>query len=119
MTPLTKYIVGYVLSFFLTFGAAALVFFDVMKSGPLFSPPIVLALLIALAFLQFLVQLILFLHLGEKQNSGSPVVLFLVTLFTVGALAVGTLWIMQHLEHNEHTRIPFREGVVTPQTELK
>jgi cytochrome o ubiquinol oxidase subunit IV len=119
MTPLTKYIVGYLLSLILTFGAAALVFLEVTVYSPLFSPPIVLALLIALAFLQFLVQLILFLHLGEKQRNSSPVVLFLVTLFTVGALVVGTLWIMQHLEHNEHTQIPFREGVVTPQTELK
>jgi cytochrome o ubiquinol oxidase subunit IV len=115
MNPFAQYILGYLFSLVLTFGAAGLVFYN----GLVISQQVTFTLLTLLAFLQFLVQLIFFLHLNEEGRGSAYRVVFFATIFMVGILVLGTLWIMQHLEHSEHAQIPFHEGVVTPQTELK
>lgn len=119
MNSLTKYILGYLLSIVLTFAAIGALYLNSSSSYELLSQTTILALLTLLALTQFLVQLMLFLHLGEERKNSPTLAVFLITLFVVGVLVGGTMWIMRHLEHNTHAKIPFQEGVVTPQTELK
>lgn len=53
--------------------------------------------LIVLAFFQFVVQSIGFLHLSGKGVSKDRQVLFLTTGIVVGIIVIGSLWIMHSL----------------------
>lgn len=74
------------------------------------------AIAVAAALIQLLVQLVLFLHLKFNKKSSTNLVILVYTLVLVGAIVVGTLWIMRNLSTNM-TQNVYPQGDVTPQTE--
>ena len=85
------YIVGFLSSIIITITAFSLIGFKVF-------PPVGLYISVAvLAFIQFYVQLVFFLHLSTDSKARWNMVSFVFTLIVVLILVIGTLWIMFNL----------------------
>lgn len=93
-----NYVLGFGLSLVLTLAAYILVVTDVFRGGGL------VAAILALAVVQFFVQVVLFLHLGREPNPKWNLQMFLFMLLVLLILVIGTLWIMYNL--NYHTMPP-------------
>lgn len=85
------YVSGYVLSISLTIAAYLLVVRHKM------SETIILSWIVALALVQFIVQLVCFLHLGKETKPRWKLAVFLFMILVVLILVFGTLWIMSNL----------------------
>lgn len=94
MPAVRLYIAGFVLAVALTLAAYAVV---VQK---LFVAEIAVAILVGLALVQFAVQLVFFLHLGQEQRPRWNMVAFLFTLLILVVIVLGSLWIMYNLNYN-------------------
>lgn len=53
----------------------------------------------ALAFVQVVLQLIFFLHLGEEPSPPLNLIVFLFMILILLILVIGTIWIMYHLDY--------------------
>jgi cytochrome o ubiquinol oxidase operon protein cyoD len=62
-----------------------------------------IGVVITLAFLQFLAQLIFFLHLGKETKPRWNLFIFVTTIIGIGILVGGSLWIMNHLNYNHES----------------
>lgn len=91
---LLTYINGYALSLYLTLTAYLAV------THHLFSNHTLIYCIIGLALLQFLVQVLFFLHLGHETRPRWKLVVFLFMLLIVGILVFGSLWIMSNLQYH-------------------
>lgn len=94
-----SYIIGFVLSVYLTVVAYLLV------TKHLFSNRLLIAMIVGLALIQFVVQVFYFLHLGQETKPRWKLVTFIFMLGTVGILVFGTLWIMGNLDY-QHIQSP-------------
>lgn len=92
-----SYIIGFVLSILLTFLAYFLVVQGKMEG---FNPYVLLGIL---ASLQFIVQLIFFLHLASEEKPRWNLQSFVFTFISVVILVVGSLWVMYSLDYNMMT----------------
>jgi cytochrome o ubiquinol oxidase operon protein cyoD len=97
---LSSYIVGFVLSIVLTLAAYVLVQIHINSTHELISHAVLIPSVLGLAIVQFIVQLIFFLHLGSGQGSRWKLVSFLLTLGIVCIVVIGAIWIMNHLNYN-------------------
>lgn len=88
---LKAYITGYVCSLALTVAAYVLVRYDLATKWTL------VAAICALAIIQFLVQLIFFLHLGHEQTPRWKLLTFSFMIMVVVIVVGGSLWIMDNL----------------------
>ncbi len=88
------YLVGFALSLVLTFGAYAIV------TQHWLSGPFAITVLLLLAFAQFFMQLIFFLHLGREMSSRTRLIALCCALTAVLLLVVGSIWIMDNLNAN-------------------
>lgn len=88
------YIIGFGLSLLLTLTA----FLSVDKSW--FSSGMLIALVTALALIQFCVQMYFFLHLGQEEKPRLKLLAFWFMLLVIGILVFGSLWIMNNLDYN-------------------
>ncbi len=101
MKLLRTYTIGFGLSLLLTGVAFALVGQHV-DSGHVFpSHEFLLPVLLVLAIMQLVVQVICFLHLGEEPKPRWKLIVFLYTTLIVLIVVVGSLWIMDHLVHEQ------------------
>jgi cytochrome o ubiquinol oxidase operon protein cyoD len=91
---LKGYIVGFVSSLYLTLTA----YFVVSRHR--FSGTTLLLIITGLALIQFLVQLLYFLHLGRETQPRWKLVTFYFMLGTVAILVFGSLWIMTNLDYH-------------------
>ncbi len=89
-----EYVIGLLLSIVLTGIPFALVMFDL--AGETLS--IVLILLCAVA--QIMVQLVFFLHMNGSSEQGWNTLSAAFVTILVAILIVGSIWIMNHLDHN-------------------
>jgi cytochrome o ubiquinol oxidase subunit IV len=108
---LTRYVFGFVLSLVLTlvaFGAVAGAVLPGIEQGW------IVAFLLVLATAQLAVQLILFLHLGEEPSPKWNLLAFCFAVLIVGIVVGGSLWIMNHLNHNMGDYNVFEEENITP-----
>jgi cytochrome o ubiquinol oxidase subunit IV len=108
-----SYVIGFVLSLLLTFGAYVLVTNHLVENS------LLVASLITLAAMQLIVQLFFFLHLGQEKKPRWNLVFFLLTTMTILTVVIGALWIMDHLNANmmpEHVEeyIIQDEGLTLP-----
>lgn len=108
-----SYAAGYGLSILLTLAA----FWAASALGGYAAVAIVL-----LAFLQLVVQLVYFLHMGRESGKDWNTGLLMFTLVIICILVGGTLWIMTNLARL-HMPEPtptdlYQNGVVAPQNEL-
>ncbi len=96
-----SYVIGFVGSLVLTLTAYFLVMAHVQHGA--LAKHVLFASLAVLAFLQFVLQLVLFLHIGHEMKPRWKIVTFLCTVVTVGILVIGSLWIMQNLNYHMHS----------------
>jgi len=89
-----KYVTGFVLSLVLTCAS----FFSVAYR--LFPPMPLLFTILALALVQTVIQLVLFLHLGEETKPHRNLLTFLFMLSILIIVVWGSIWIMDHLDYN-------------------
>lgn len=91
--PTYTYVSGYILCLALTVSAYLLVTRHVAHGTA------IIAAVIALALLQFMVQLLFFLHLGRETRPRWRLVVFLLMLTVICILVFGSLWIMSNLNY--------------------
>lgn len=94
------YIIGFVLSVILTLIAYFVVVSHVDSGHENISHRVIMYSVMLLAFAQFIVQIVFFLHLGreEKPRWNHIALYFMVMVVTV--LVAGTLWIMDNLDYH-------------------
>lgn len=92
------YIAGFVLSLVLTLVAYVLVVNQAIPNRDL-----LLGSVIGLAIVQFIVQVVFFLHLGREQRPRWNLVVFSFMLMVLFILVLGTLWIMDSLDYQMTT----------------
>lgn len=94
------YVIGFVLSLIITLIAYWMVYAH--SSGAQFSFPqaVLIPMLGILAFSQFVVQLVYFLHLGTEQKPRWKLLVFWFMISIVLIVVVGSLWIMNNLNYN-------------------
>lgn len=89
-----EYVLGLILSIILTVIPFAAVGMDLFSNG------ITIAIILLCAVGQLFVQLVFFLHMnassGQMWNTMSGIYVLLLIAF----LIVGSIWIMNHLNHN-------------------
>lgn len=89
------YLAGFTLSVALT-----LVAYFLVVNQSFSSRDILIGVIIGLAVVQFIVQLVFFLHLGREQRPRFNLVVFSFMLMVLFILVLGTLWIMTHLDYH-------------------
>jgi cytochrome o ubiquinol oxidase operon protein cyoD len=89
-----SYIAGFILSIVLTLAA----YFAVVDGG--WSATTILAIILALAVVQLIVQMFFFLHVGAQPGRSWKLTVFGSTLVLVLIIVIGSLWIMNHLNYN-------------------
>ena len=95
---MTSYVTGFVLSILLTLVAFMLVQMHLDGSG--LGRQAVIGGVAGLAFAQFLVQLVFFLHLGRETKPRWKLVMFLFAILVILIVVIGSLWIMYNLNYN-------------------
>jgi cytochrome o ubiquinol oxidase subunit IV len=89
-----SYAIGFVLSLVLTAVPFALVMTGALPRST------VLPGILVLAVLQILVHLVFFLHMNTRSEGGWNVLALGLTVLITVIVVVGSIWIMQHLDHN-------------------
>lgn len=89
-----QYIGGFVSALALTFVAYWLVTSRAVEAGWL------IALLMGLAVVQFIVQLVFFLHVGHETRPRWNLAALIFMLIILIVIVAGSLWIMNNLNYN-------------------
>jgi cytochrome o ubiquinol oxidase subunit IV len=89
-----QYLIGFILSVVLTFGAYFLVV------GQILSGMSLVVVIIFFAVIQLLVQLLFFLHLHQEQKPHWNLILVVNTVGIILIIVVASIWIMDHLNYN-------------------
>lgn len=90
---LKSYIIGFLLSIFLT-----LVSYFIVEDK-LFAGHITHYLIAGLAFIQAIIQMVFFLHLGEEQKPYWNFIVFSFMVLVLLIIILGSLWIMFDLDY--------------------
>lgn len=96
---ITRYVIGFMLSLICTLLAYVLVYTQVEHGGGL-DAMVVIPLLGILAFSQFVVQLVYFLHLGTERKPRWKLMVFWFMIVIVAIIVIGSIWIMDNLNYN-------------------
>jgi len=99
-SKIRSYIVGFILCLLLTTLSFALVAKHIETHHTFPAHPTILYFVIGLALVQFIVQLIFFLHLNFRQAERWNLFIFVSTMSLVFIIIGGSLWIMYHLNYN-------------------
>ena len=97
---LKSYIIGFILSIILTLLAYIPVWMQVNANHMTFSHELIIMFIIPLAFLQMLVQLLFFLHLGQESKPRWKLAMLISFFSIVLIVVIASIWIMQHLNYN-------------------
>lgn len=89
-----NYIIGFIGSLLLTLGSYLLV------TNEVFSARVTFFVIIVFALEQFILQVFLFLHLGQEKKPKFNTAIFLYMAMTVIVIVIGTMWIMYNLDYN-------------------
>lgn len=89
-----EYVIGFILSVVLTVIPFAALMFD------LFTPVLTLVVILVCAVAQIFVQLIFFLHMNSSSEQLWNTTSAVFTVLIVAIVVVGSIWIMEHLNHN-------------------
>jgi len=90
---LKSYITGFLLSIALTLSA----YFMVVRRS--FTADRIIAVIVALALIQFLVQMFFFLHLGKETKPRWKLFVVVFMIMIVLILVFGSIWIMNNLNY--------------------
>ncbi len=111
-SSLKNYTIGFALSIFLTLLAYYI------TANQLHTGNKLIAAIIVLAFVQALVQLFFFLHIGQETKPRWNFMVFLSTVFVILIVIGGTIWIMTSLNyrhskpHTETTDYIFEQEAI-------
>lgn len=105
---LRHYIIGFVLSIFLSGIAFFLVMADLAKGTT------IIYILVGLAIVQAIGQVIYFLHIGKEEKPRWETGLLLFMAMVVLIIVVGSLWIMFDLEKRTMEHMSPQKVVHTP-----
>jgi len=72
----------------------------VVVTEKLYSKNGIIAAIAALAFAQFIVQMLFFMHLGQEKNPRWKLLALVFMAGVVMIIVLGSLWIMNHLNYN-------------------
>ena len=97
---LKSYIIGFILSVALTLLAYYPVWLHVTSYHMMFSHELITWFVVILAFIQLIVQLLFFLHLGQESKPRWKLAVLISFLGIVLIVVVASIWIMQHLNYN-------------------
>lgn len=92
---LKSYVTGFVLSILFTVAA----YLAVVHHNYYSNHHAIVAIIIALALAQFMVQLLFFLHLGRETKPRWKLFVFVFMVTVVLILVFGSLWIMNNLSY--------------------
>ena len=95
-----SYTIGFVLSIILTFAAYVPTVLYQNSQHEIFSRQLLIPLLLIFAMMQFIVQLVFFLHLAKESKPRWNLVFFVSTFMLVLLVVVASIWIMDHLNYN-------------------
>jgi cytochrome o ubiquinol oxidase operon protein cyoD len=87
----------YVTGFILAVGLTVMAY--VAVTAQLFTNEVAILILMGLAVIQFVVQLIFFLHIGQESKPRWNLAAFLFTLLVLIVIVFGSLWIMYNLNY--------------------
>jgi cytochrome o ubiquinol oxidase operon protein cyoD len=113
---LTMYVIGFGLSLLLTLIAYNIAALHLGTHHEFPPDAVLVPLFIGLALVQFVVQLIFFLHLGRESKPRWNLLIFSFMALVVFILIFGSLWIMSNLNYHqsatdENTYIIHDEGI--------
>lgn len=91
---ISAYIFGFALSLYLTLTAYWL------TVNGMFQPTTFMVAIMALALLQFAIQVIFFLHIGEESKPRWNLTTLCFMMLIVAIVVVGSLWIMDNLSYH-------------------
>ncbi len=94
---ISAYILGFGLSLYLTLTAYWLTAHDVFQATTF------MVAIMTLALLQFAIQVIFFLHIGEESKPRWNLTTLGFMLLVVAILVIGSLWIMENLSYHHGT----------------
>src|SRR6266404_1101028 len=97
---LKSYIIGFVLSVVLTLLAYYPVWLHVNTRHMMFSHELLLWFIVTLAFIQLIIQLLFFLHLGQESKPRWKLFVLISFFSVVFIVVIASIWIMQHLNYN-------------------
>lgn len=89
-----NYVIGFTCSLLLTLGSFFLV------KNEVFSGRVTFVIISIFAIEQFILQVMLFLHLGSEKKPRFNTAIFLYMTMTVLVIVIGTMWIMYNLDYN-------------------
>jgi cytochrome o ubiquinol oxidase operon protein cyoD len=95
---LRTYVSGYLLCVGLSVSAYLLV------TSSSLSNSILVAAILALALVQFIVQLLFFLHLSHESKPRWRLLVFIVMVIIVLIIVIGSIWIMNGLNYNMNSQ---------------
>jgi cytochrome o ubiquinol oxidase operon protein cyoD len=90
---LASYVAGYIFSIYLTITAYLAVY------NHLFSNTLLAVIIVGLALVQFVGQLLFFMHLGKETKPRWKLAVTLSMILVVSILVGGSLWIMSNLNY--------------------
>lgn len=85
---------GFVVSLLLTLAAYLVVTKNIVDMR------LIVPIIVTLAVIQFIVQLVYFLHLGRETKPRWNLMAFLFMILVVLIVVAGSLWIMNNLDYN-------------------
>jgi cytochrome o ubiquinol oxidase operon protein cyoD len=88
-----SYVTGYIFSIYLTVTAYLMVY------NHLFSNTILMIVIVGLALIQFVAQLLFFMHLGKETRPRWKLAVTIMMIVVVSILVGGSLWIMSNLNY--------------------
>jgi cytochrome o ubiquinol oxidase operon protein cyoD len=117
MKAIHQYILGFTLSLVSTGAAFALVQMHLDSYHHFPSHEVAVPALVVLALIQFVTQLVLFLHVGQEEKPKLNFWSFVFAVLVVVIIVGGTLWIMNNLSHGMRDTQPniFEEENIFPE----
>lgn len=97
---LKSYVIGFLLSIILTFAAYVPVSMNVSSDHKVHSHLLLIVFIVTLAFIQMIVQLLFFLHLGQEAKPRWKSFMFVSFISVVLIVVIASIWIMTHLNYN-------------------
>lgn len=97
---LKSYIIGFILSIVLTLAAYYPVWLHATSNHAMFSHVMLMWFITILAFIQLLIQLLFFLHLGQESKPRWKLAMLISFFGIVLIVVIASIWIMQHLNYN-------------------
>ncbi len=97
-----SYIIGLVISLITTTAAFVLVSNRLEHAHSNTNKNSLIVAILVLAVIQFGVQIIFFLHLGQEKKPYLNNIALVFTIAMIMMLVIGTIWIMNNLNYNTH-----------------